>query len=53
MGERGREVPEVRDGRTRELLVQRYRSMYEVSNTRIDIVAFVHTARDFERRRRR
>jgi plasmid stabilization system protein ParE len=53
MGERGREVPEIRDGRTRELLVQRYRLMYEVSIISIDIVAFVHTARDFDRQRRR
>jgi plasmid stabilization system protein ParE len=45
MGERGREVPEIRDGRTRELLVQRYRLMYEVSDSGIDIVAFVHGPR--------
>jgi plasmid stabilization system protein ParE len=47
MSERGREVPEIRDGRTRELLVQRYRLMYEVSDKQVDIVAFVHGARDF------
>jgi plasmid stabilization system protein ParE len=47
MSERGREVPEIRDGRTRELLVQRYRLMYEVSDEHVEIVAFVHGARDF------
>jgi len=52
MSQRGREVPEIRDGRTRELFVQRYRLMYEVSPGQVDIVAFVHTAQDFERWRR-
>lgn len=52
LSERGREVPEIRDGRTRELFVQRYRMMYEVSDEHVSIVAFVSGARDFERWRR-
>lgn len=43
--ERGREVPEIRDGHTRELFIRRFRLMYEVHDVRVDIVAFVHTAR--------
>ena len=49
MAERGREVPELRDGRTRELLVQKYRLMYEVSAETVELVGFVHGARDFHR----
>lgn len=52
LSERGREVPEIRDGRTRELFVSRYRMMYEVSDREVHIVAFVYGARDFERWRR-
>jgi plasmid stabilization system protein ParE len=49
MSERGREVPEIRDGHTRELFVRRHRMMYEVWDQHVHIVAFVYGARDFER----
>ena len=48
LSERGRLVPELRDGRTRELLVGSYRLMYEVSAERVEIVAVLYGARDFE-----
>jgi toxin ParE1/3/4 len=51
MGERGRIVPELEDDAVREVFVFRYRLMYRVHSNRIEIVAFVHGARDFARLR--
>jgi plasmid stabilization system protein ParE len=45
--ERGRVVPELQQPNVRELLVQRYRLIYEVFDTRVEILAFIHGARDF------
>jgi len=45
--ERGRVVPELSDPAVRELLVGRYRLMYRLAETTVQIVAFVHGARDF------
>ena len=45
-GERGRIVPELNQPNVRQLLVQRYRLLYEVTQTEIHILAFVHGARD-------
>ena len=45
--ERGRIVPELQQPSVRELLVQRYRLIYEVFDTKVEILAFIHGARDF------
>jgi len=45
-GERGRIVPELNQPNVRQLLVQRYRLFYDVTPTEIQILAFVHGARD-------
>ena len=45
--ERGRVVPELQQPNIRELLVQRYRLIYEVFDTKVEIMAFIHGARDF------
>jgi toxin ParE1/3/4 len=44
--ESGRRVPEIDDPNVRELFVQSYRLIYEVHREAIDILAFVHGARD-------
>jgi len=44
---RGRTVPELNDPAVRELLVGRYRLMYRVTAATVQVVAFVHGARDF------
>src|SRR5438093_7855202 len=45
--ERGRIVPELQESSVRELLVQRYRLIYEVYDTKVEILAFIHGAREF------
>ena len=47
--ERGRVVPEFAKPTVRELFVQRYRLLYEVTPDGIHILAFVHGARDLTR----
>ena len=44
--ERGRVVPELDRTNIRQLLVQRYRLLYEVTPAEVQILAFVHGARD-------
>jgi toxin ParE1/3/4 len=44
--ERGRVVPELNDPAVRELLVGRYRLMYIVMASSVQVIAFVHGARD-------
>jgi plasmid stabilization system protein ParE len=44
--ERGRIVPEVNQPNVRQLLVQPYRLLYEVTASEVHILAFVHGARD-------
>lgn len=47
--ERGRVVPEFNQPNVREVLVQRYRLLYEVTPAEVQILAFVHGARDLTR----
>ena len=47
LSERGRIVPELETLAIREVFVQRYRLIYEVRETRIEVLAFLHGARDF------
>lgn len=47
--ERGRVVPEFNQPDVRELLVQRYRLLYEVTPFEVHILAFIHGARDLTR----
>jgi len=44
--DRGRVVPELDRPNIRQLLVQRYRLVYEVTPAEVQILAFVHGARD-------
>lgn len=44
--ERGRLVPELDQPNVRQLLVQRYRLLYEVTPAEVQVLAFVHGARD-------
>ena len=43
---RGRYVPEENDPNIRELLVQSYRLMYRVRGNDVEIINFIHGARD-------
>jgi toxin ParE1/3/4 len=47
--ERGRVVPELDEPTVRELFVQRYRLLYQVTRAEVQILAFVHGARDLTR----
>lgn len=47
--ERGRVVPEFGHSNVRELLVQRYRLLYEVTPAEVQILALLHGARDLTR----
>lgn len=47
--ERGRVVPEWNQPTVRELFMQRYRLLYEVTPGEIHVLAFVHGARDLTR----
>ena len=49
MSERGRRVPELEEPDIRELFVKRYRLIYEVHQTEVHVLAFLHGARDFEK----
>lgn len=49
LSERGRVVPEFDEPTVRELFVQRYRLLYEVTPDEVQILAFVHGARDLTR----
>jgi plasmid stabilization system protein ParE len=44
--ERGRVVPELNQPDVRQLLVHRYRLLYEVTPAEVRILAFVHGAQD-------
>jgi plasmid stabilization system protein ParE len=52
LSERGRIVRELNDPTIRELLVFKYRLLYEVEDQRVLIVALLHGARDFATWRR-
>ena len=47
LSERGRIVPELGSPAIREVFVERYRLIYEVHKTKIEVLAFLHGARDF------
>lgn len=47
LSERGRVVPELGDPAVRELLLSRYRVVYEVFANRVAIVRVIHASRDF------
>lgn len=44
--ERGRRNPEIGEESVREVFVQSYRLIYEINADAIDVLAFVHGARD-------
>ena len=44
--ERGRRVIQIADAQVREIYVQSYRLIYEVQEETVDVLAFVHAARD-------
>lgn len=46
MSERGRIVPELDDEHIREIFVHRYRMIYQICETRIQIITFIHGARE-------
>src|SRR3990167_2531007 len=50
--ERGRVVPELDDPAVREIIVRRFRLLYQVAPDEIQILAFLHGARDLMRWRR-
>jgi plasmid stabilization system protein ParE len=47
LSERGRVVPELEDPSVRELLLSRYRVVYEVFPDRVAVVRIIHASRDF------
>ena len=47
LSDRGRIVPEILQPNIRELLVQKYRLIYEVFDSKVEILGFIHGARDF------
>ena len=49
LADRGRVVPERADPSIREVFVYQYRLMYRVEGESVQILAFLHGARDFER----
>lgn len=50
--ERGRIVPEFSAPAIRELLVKRYRLVYRCGEKNVEVLAFIHGARDLRRFRR-
>ena len=46
--ERGRIVPELGNPNIRELLIREYRLIYNIEQSRVVILAFVHGARDLK-----
>lgn len=53
LSERGQVVEETSRPEVRQLLVQRYRLLYEVHNAEVHILALLHGSRDFTAWRRR
>ena len=47
LARRGRIVPELGQPEVREIFIQKYRLLYEVAMTRVTVLAFLHSARDF------
>jgi toxin ParE1/3/4 len=46
LANRGRIVPEINDVSVRELFVWRYRLIYRVNDRTVEVLAFIHSARD-------
>lgn len=46
LSERGAVAPETNDPRVRQLLVQRYRLLYEVVDDEVQVLAFLHERQD-------
>lgn len=46
--ERGRIVPELRDGSIREIFVFSYRLVYRIKDDQISVLALIHGRRDFQ-----
>lgn len=44
---RGRVVPEINNEAIRELFVWRYRLLYRITRREVQVIAFIHSARDF------
>lgn len=44
--DRGRRIVQIADAQVREIFVQSYRLIYEVQGDTVDVLAFVHAARD-------
>lgn len=49
LSERGRVVPESDDPSIRELFVRNYRLMYQITDSTVYIVGFIHGARDLQK----
>jgi plasmid stabilization system protein ParE len=47
LAHRGRVVPEIEDGKVREIFVFSYRLMYELQGNEVQILSVIHSARDF------
>jgi len=45
--EMGRVVPEIEDPNIRELIIYSYRLIYEVSSSRVEILAIIHSKQNF------
>jgi plasmid stabilization system protein ParE len=46
LSERGSIAPETNDPAVRQLLVQRYRLLYEVTDNEVHVLAFLHQRQD-------
>ena len=53
LSERGRVLPELSDEQVRELILGRYRMIYEVFPDRVAILRIIHGSRDFGKAWRR
>ena len=49
LSERGRIVPEVNKPTIREIFVRDYRLIYEIDESRVAVLAFIHGARDLKK----
>ncbi len=45
---RGRVVPESQDSSIREIFIHRYRLIYKIEQKQVNILTFVHGARDYK-----
>ena len=46
LANRGRIVPEINDPAVRELFVWQYRMLYRIKDADVQVLAFIHSARD-------